>query len=101
MLPTLGAYAWTARRADLALMYSQGFHPHPQIQLAAALPLGFSSRCEVLDMWVDGTLEVDALPARIQSAVPDGLRILTSLRREGVRTKTPASVRSAGVLQSL
>ncbi len=26
----------TARRAGLPLAYSQGFHPHPQIQLAAA-----------------------------------------------------------------
>ena len=28
----------TARRADLALAYSQGFHPQPKMQLAAALP---------------------------------------------------------------
>lgn len=67
----------TARRAQLPLKYSQGFHPHPQIQLAAALPLGFSSRCEVLDMWVEGDLDVASLPARIQTAVPEGLRILT------------------------
>jgi len=39
-----------ARRADLALAYSQGFHPQPKIQFAAPLPLGFSSVCELLDM---------------------------------------------------
>ena len=37
------------RRANLPLTYSQGFHPQPKISLAAALPLGFSSRGEVLD----------------------------------------------------
>ena len=39
-----------ARRAGLALAYSQGFHPQPKIHFAAPLPLGFSSRCELLDM---------------------------------------------------
>jgi hypothetical protein len=41
------------RRARIALAYSQGFHPKPKIQFASALPLGFSSRCEVADMWVE------------------------------------------------
>ena len=36
-----------ARRAELPLAYSQGFHPQPKMNMAAALPLGFSSRCEV------------------------------------------------------
>ncbi len=33
----------TLRRARLPLAYSQGFHPQPKIQLASALPLGFTS----------------------------------------------------------
>jgi hypothetical protein len=47
------------RRAGVALAYSQGFHPQPKIQLASALPLGFSSRCEVADMWVDDEVTDD------------------------------------------
>jgi uncharacterized protein (DUF2344 family) len=43
----------TARRAGLPLAYSQGFHPQPKIQLAAALPLGFSGRAELVDIWLD------------------------------------------------
>ena len=43
----------TARRAGLPLAYSQGFHPLPKIQLAAALPLGFSARAELVDIWLD------------------------------------------------
>ncbi|MDP3186130.1 MAG: TIGR03936 family radical SAM-associated protein, partial [Anaerolineales bacterium] len=39
----------TARRAGLPLVYSQGFHPQPKIQIAAALPLGFSGRAELVD----------------------------------------------------
>lgn len=63
-----------ARRADLPLVYSQGFHPQPKIQLAAALPLGFSSRCEIVDFWLseDRTLEI----ADLQAALPEGIQIL-------------------------
>lgn len=68
----------TCRRAGLPLSYSQGFHPQPKIQLAAALPLGFSSRCELVDIWLDESVEIAELPQRIQSAVPGGLHILTA-----------------------
>jgi radical SAM-linked protein len=66
----------TARRAELPLAYSQGFHPQPKIYLASALPLGFSSRCEVLDMRLKQELELDGLRERLQASVPPGLQIL-------------------------
>jgi radical SAM-linked protein len=62
------------RRAGIPLAYSLGFHPQPKFQLASALPLGFSSRCEMADMWVD-TDELDDLQFRLQAALPSGLII--------------------------
>jgi radical SAM-linked protein len=61
------------RRAGLPLVYSQGFHPQPKIQLASALALGFSSQAEILDIWIDkdATWEQDSL----QAAVPEGIKI--------------------------
>lgn len=76
-----------ARRADLPLSYSQGFHPHPQIQLAAALPLGFSSRCEVVDLKLNESLPLEGLAERIQAVMPPGLRILSV---ESVDERAPA-----------
>ena len=35
---------FAARRAELPLAYSHGFHPQAKINFASALPLGFSSR---------------------------------------------------------
>jgi radical SAM-linked protein len=43
----------TIRRARLPLSYSQGFNPRPKINLAAALPLGFTSSCEIAEIWLD------------------------------------------------
>ena len=76
-----------ARRAELPLAYSQGFHPQPKISLAAALPLGFSSRCEVLDMRLTEELPLEGLRERIQQAVPSALRIIEI---ESVDEKLPA-----------
>lgn len=65
----------TARRAELALLYSQGFHPQPKIQLASALPLGFSSTCELVDLWVDGELDLEHIKGLLTEAAPPGLSI--------------------------
>jgi len=62
------------RRAKLPLAYSQGFHPQPKINLAAALPLGFASRAEVMDIWLNE--EVDHVPDALQGHMPPGLTIL-------------------------
>ena len=36
-------------RADVMLVFSQGFNPHPYISVPLPLPTGFASRCELLD----------------------------------------------------
>jgi radical SAM-linked protein len=64
------------RRADTSLVYSQGFNPRPRIQLAAALPLGYASTCELLDAWFENKLnDLHEYSARLSKTVPDGLHI--------------------------
>lgn len=66
----------TVRRAGLSLVYSQGFHPSPKIQIAAALPLGFLGRAEIVDLWLKEDAEDLSLPdlqSRLQRAAPPGL----------------------------
>ena len=63
----------TIRRAALPLAYSQGFTPHPKLQLAAALPLGFTSRAELADMWLEQAVDPAHVLARLQDAAPPGL----------------------------
>jgi radical SAM-linked protein len=65
-----------ARRAELPLAYSQGFHPQPKMNMAAALPLGFSSRCEVMDMRLEHDISLDDLPARLNETLPSGLQVV-------------------------
>lgn len=65
-----------ARRAELPLAYSQGFHPQPKMNMAAALPLGFSSRCEVMDMRLKHDIPLNDLPTRLNSNLPSGLQVV-------------------------
>ena len=64
-----------ARRAELPLAYSQGFHPQPKMNLAAALPLGFSSRCEVLDMRLEHEIPLEDLSQRLNDTLPTGIHV--------------------------
>jgi len=66
------------RRAGLPLAYTQGFHPQPKINIAAALPLGFSSRAEVMDLWLTAECEVSRLRSDLQAALPTGIQILNA-----------------------
>ena len=77
-----------ARRAALPLAYSQGFHPQPKMNIAAALPLGFSSRCEVLDMRLEEDIPLDGLVEKLNNTMPEGIRV-TQIRQE-MNERAPA-----------
>ena len=76
-----------ARRAELPLAYSQGFHPQPKMNIAAALPLGFSSRCEVLDMRLERDISLEGLQEKLQETLPTGIRVSAI---ESVDERAPA-----------
>jgi len=63
------------RRADLPISYSQGFHPQPKISLAAALPLGFSSRAEVLDVRLNEEIPTEEIFSRLKDNLPPDIRV--------------------------
>jgi radical SAM-linked protein len=67
----------TFRRASLPLAYSHGFHPQPRINLACALPLGFTSQSEVADIWLQADLPVDVIKTDLEKAVPPGIEIVS------------------------
>jgi len=72
------ARAWerAVRRAGLPLAYSAGFTPHPRIQIAAALPVGFAGREELLDLWLERPVAPVAAQEALARSVPAGLTVL-------------------------
>jgi radical SAM-linked protein len=65
----------TFRRSGLPLAYSQGFHPQPRLNLACALPLGFTSECELIDAWLECDIPLEQIYQTIEGVLPPGLEI--------------------------
>jgi radical SAM-linked protein len=85
----------TLRRAGVPLVYSQGFNPQPRIQLAAALPLGFTSECEVMDLWVEGEPDLGAMARELHRAAAPGIEVRTMQVVDDCLPALQTQVRSA------
>ncbi|MBO9309128.1 MAG: DUF2344 domain-containing protein [Chloroflexi bacterium] len=75
------------RRAQLALAYTQGFNAHPRLQLASPLPLGVTSECELLDIWLERPEPLEGLAERLMAVSPPDLPVL---KIEEVPLRAPA-----------
>jgi radical SAM-linked protein len=63
------------RRSGLALEYSHGFHPQPHLNLACALPVGFTSQCELLDAWLEQAYPLPTVQRALTTVLAPGLEI--------------------------
>lgn len=84
------------RRANLPILYTEGFNTRPRIQLAATLPMGITSECEILDVSLREILPtLDGVREHLELVSPDGLKIY-KVEAVPVRAPTlPRLVRSA------
>jgi radical SAM-linked protein len=83
------------RRADLPILYTEGFNPRPRIALASALPLGISSECEILDVSLRDPIPLEGLAERLLATSPSGLRIYRILEVPPRSTALQSLVRSS------
>jgi radical SAM-linked protein len=63
------------RRAGVPLAYTQGYSPHPRLQFASPLPVGYSSECEVMDVWLDRCVDLMGLARGMRGQSPAGLTV--------------------------
>lgn len=68
------------RRAQLPLVYSGGFHPHPKLSFGPALAVGISSNDEYLDFQLINNLEPDQIKDTLNSLLPEDLRAIAVAR---------------------
>lgn len=77
-LETMLALAQAVRSAGLPLAFSEGRRPTPQISIAAPLPVGVTSSCELADVYLEGRVEPDDFLAALRSSLPAGLEALAA-----------------------
>ena len=63
-------------RAGIRMKYTQGFHPKPKLSFQDALPIGFESRCEVLNLTVDQGVKTEEIIEGLNRQLPEGLCVL-------------------------
>jgi radical SAM-linked protein len=73
------AFERALRRAEVPMAYSAGFTPHPKISYVGASPTGVASEAEYLEIGLTREMDVDALRATLDAALPDGLDLVEAV----------------------
>jgi radical SAM-linked protein len=73
------AFERALRRAQVPMGYSAGFSPHPKISYVGAAPTGVASEAEYLEIGLAREVDVEALRAAIDAALPDGLDVVEAV----------------------
>ncbi|MFP6617323.1 MAG: TIGR03960 family B12-binding radical SAM protein [Candidatus Hydrogenedentota bacterium] len=95
-LEWMNAWIRTLRRARAPLSYSQGFHAHPKVNFAAALPVGEESRGDYMDITLKDFVHPSDLLERVRATLPDGF---LALGAEDIPLRTPALMSSVSGIQ--
>jgi len=66
--------ALAATRAGLALRYTQGFNPHPQLSLACPRPVGMTAHDDMLVVVMDESVTGGELLDGLNAQAPEGMR---------------------------
>jgi len=73
------AFERALRRARVPMAYSAGFTPHPKISYIGAAPTGVASEAEYLELGLAVAVDVEALRAALDAALPPGLDIIEAV----------------------
>ena len=62
-------------RASIPIAYSEGFNPRPRIALAAPLPVGVTSECELMDIFLLDNFSPQVFHESVTSQLTTGLQL--------------------------
>ncbi len=77
-LDLMALFHRAAVRAEIPLLFSQGFNPHPKIAFGPALSVGMESEAEYLDMEISRITSLDQITQALGGALPRGIQIKSS-----------------------
>lgn len=82
------------RRAGVPMAYSSGFHPHPRISYAQAVPTGAASEAEYLEIALAEKVIPEKLIEALNDSLPRDFRVLQAVEAPGgkLQDKMAASI---------
>ena len=66
------------RKKSVPIAFSGGFHPHPKIVNAAALPFGATASAEIIDFFLHTEVDMDDLQMKLNAGLPEGMKIIST-----------------------
>ncbi|MDH5173704.1 MAG: TIGR03936 family radical SAM-associated protein [Elusimicrobiota bacterium] len=63
------------KRANLPVTYTQGFNPRIKCSFSPALPLGFASEVEYIELYLDKKIDISSSVEKLQKELPEGLTV--------------------------
>ncbi len=83
------------KRADISLVHSQGFNPHPKLTFAQPLSLGYTSSCEIMQIETEKSYEPSELKDLINENLPDGIKILSCMDEPDIAKNISGKITNA------
>ena len=75
------------RRADISLVHSQGFNPHPKISYGNALALGTESQGEYVDVEIEFDMSIKEYLEKMNAQLPEGIKFI---KAQEIDRQTPS-----------
>ncbi|MBR1585966.1 MAG: TIGR03936 family radical SAM-associated protein [Clostridia bacterium] len=88
------------RRSGLPLRYSQGFNPHILLTFAAPLSVGMPGKREIMEVPLEGEVQVEEFMAKLSAALPPDLPLI-SARPVDDRHPAPMAQLAAAVYEAV
>ncbi|MFB0527511.1 MAG: TIGR03936 family radical SAM-associated protein, partial [bacterium] len=63
------------KRANLPVSYTKGFNPRIKSSFSPALPLGFASEAEYIELYLDKKIDISSSIGNLQKELPEGLTV--------------------------
>lgn len=77
-LDLMTCFERAARRAELPILYSQGYNPRPEMVFALPLGVGIETRKDYLDVSLSRPYDAEQFVKEMNACLPDGLLIVCS-----------------------
>jgi radical SAM family uncharacterized protein/radical SAM-linked protein len=74
-LETMNSWLRALRRVEAALVYSQGFHPHPKVAFSHARPVEEASMGEYMDVTLNTRIDPHQMCRDLQATAPNGFAV--------------------------
>jgi radical SAM-linked protein len=94
-LELITVFTRAVSRGGVPVLFSLGFHPHPRFSFGTATSVGVESQAEYMDMFVAAGMAPLEVQARLNSVLPEGLRIMeceeTAAKSPSISTQIDAT----------